>query len=361
MVLDINNLKKKITVIGAGYMGSAITYPLTDNGFEVNLVGTWLDNEIIKSSKNGYHPKLKKPLQDKVSCYYWEDMPKAVNDCDIIFIGVLSEGFVNVFKQVLDALNDNKVFFKLTKGIVTFENQILRATQAAYKMLVKKFPKQEIYWATIGGPVKAFELSEKIPTATIYALSENMSTKLVFSFSTDYYPVTITGDIAGVEVSSAFKNVYSIAIGICDGLFKPTREGNYHNLNAFLFNQACLEMSKIAKAAGGIQQTVFDIAGIGDFYAASISGRNRRYGEYVGLGEKPDKIYQKMFDEGEVAEGYKALELGIKWVESIGLNVKNDLPLLETLYNIVFKFQKPLEQINLFVRNMKKRWQGLKI
>lgn len=49
----------KVTVIGAGYMGSAITYPLSENGYKINLVGTWLDDKIIESSINGYHPKLK--------------------------------------------------------------------------------------------------------------------------------------------------------------------------------------------------------------------------------------------------------------------------------------------------------------
>jgi glycerol-3-phosphate dehydrogenase (NAD(P)+) len=52
----------KAAVIGAGYMGSAITFPLAANSIEVSLVGTWLDEDIVSSSLAGYHPKLKKPL-----------------------------------------------------------------------------------------------------------------------------------------------------------------------------------------------------------------------------------------------------------------------------------------------------------
>ena len=46
----------RAAVIGAGYMGSAITFPLSVNNIEVNLWGTWLDDKIISSSLAGYHP-----------------------------------------------------------------------------------------------------------------------------------------------------------------------------------------------------------------------------------------------------------------------------------------------------------------
>ena len=44
---------KKITVARAGYTGSAIIYPLSDNDFDVSLCRTWLDDEIISNSKTG--------------------------------------------------------------------------------------------------------------------------------------------------------------------------------------------------------------------------------------------------------------------------------------------------------------------
>ncbi len=56
----------KAAVIGAGYMGSAITFPLSANNIEVNLWGTWLDDKIIESSLAGFHPKLKKALPPSV-------------------------------------------------------------------------------------------------------------------------------------------------------------------------------------------------------------------------------------------------------------------------------------------------------
>ena len=196
----------RAAVIGAGYMGSAITFPLSANNIEVNLWGTWLDDKIIGSSLAGYHPKLKKALPPTVTPLYSKDLGKALSGIDMLFMAVTSEGFVKVFEMVLDNLTSPVYFFKLTKGLVSYEGSIVRATQAALDMLGKKFGPQDFAWATIGGPVKAVELSDKIPTASIYAINNMALKSLAYGFSTDYYPITLTDDIPGVEVSSTFKN-----------------------------------------------------------------------------------------------------------------------------------------------------------
>ena len=46
----------KITVIGAGVMGSTVAFPACDNGHEVSVVGTPYDREIIaRLKKDKYH------------------------------------------------------------------------------------------------------------------------------------------------------------------------------------------------------------------------------------------------------------------------------------------------------------------
>ncbi len=52
---------KKILIIGAGAMGSAFSVPCVDNNNEVSLIGTFLENELIRSLKanNNFHPALK--------------------------------------------------------------------------------------------------------------------------------------------------------------------------------------------------------------------------------------------------------------------------------------------------------------
>ncbi len=177
-------------------------------------------------------------------------------------------------------------------------------------------------------------------------------------FQQNIIPVTITDDAIGVEVSSAFKNVYAVIIGICDGLFRHHGEGNYDNFNSFVFNQGMLEIARMVEKAGGRKETAFDLAGIGDFYVASLSGRNRRYGEEVGKGGDPHKTFEDMFAAGEVAEGYMALEIALDWVKSLGIDIDEELPLLKVLYGIIFNKKDPKASLDSFIQFMRKRFRN---
>jgi len=58
-----------------------------------------------------------------------------------------------------------------------------------------------------------------------------------------------------VELSSTFKNIYAMAPGICDGLFRGKYDGLYFNFIALIFAQAVKEIAIIVERAGviGIQ------------------------------------------------------------------------------------------------------------
>ena len=59
-----------ITILGAGRMGAAVTWPLLDNGHEVRLVGTHLDDDIIRSLREEcFHPGLRRHAPDGVQPY----------------------------------------------------------------------------------------------------------------------------------------------------------------------------------------------------------------------------------------------------------------------------------------------------
>jgi glycerol-3-phosphate dehydrogenase (NAD(P)+) len=265
---------------------------------------------------------------------------------------------LDVFKKLIDCIDKNYMFFKLTKGLVRDNGKVKRIAQAAEEIFNAKFPDEEFTWTVIGGPVKAGELSNKVPTASIYAPNSKKVIDLALSFSTQYYPVTITDDAIGIELSSAFKNVYSVVVGICDGLYLDKfGAGNYDNFKAFLFNQGMLEISKMVEKAGGKKSTVFDLAGTGDFYVASLSGRNRRYGEAVGRGKEPHETFKKMFAAGEVAEGYMALKISLDWVKSLDKNLLEELPLLEALYGMIFDGKEPKNSLDGFVQQMRERFK----
>lgn len=343
----------KVAVLGAGYMGSAITFPLSDNGIDVNLLGTWLDDELIQSSLNGFHPRLKKPLNENVNLFYSRDLKKAIEDVYTFFIAVTSEGFADIFKLLADNLEKDKkyFFFKLTKGLVEYEGNIMRATEAASIIYGKTFTcpdnssRNNIKITSVGGPVRAVDLSCRTPSATVYGISDKTIEGMLPCFSTDYYRIFPTNDLQGVEICSTFKNIYSIAAGICDGLYKEWMEGSYYNILAFLFNQALLEIIKIVEAAGGKKETAIGLAGAGDLHVTSAAGRNRRFGELIGKGMDPEHAFMKMAKEGEYGEGFMALKLALPWLKKFDFDFKKELPLLFALDAIVFKCADAKEEL----------------
>jgi len=339
----------KAAVIGAGYMGSAITFPLSANNIEVNLWGTWLDDRIIGSSLAGFHPKLKKALPPGVTPIYSKDLDKALSGIDMLFMAVTSEGFVKVFEMVLDNLTSPVYFFKLTKGLVNYKGSIVRATQAALDMLSQKFGPQDFAWATIGGPVRALDLAYEMPSVSMYGISNKKIKDIIPKLKTDYYRIVAKEDLIGVELSSTFKNIYAMAPGICDGLFRGKCDGLYFNFTALLFTQAAKEISKIVDRAGGDRDTVFDFAGIGDLYVTSAAGRNRKLGDLVGRGIDPQKAFKDMSDDGEYGEGYMALELAAPWLKTLDKKIIDELPLFKTLFKIFFNGGKPIDELKKLV------------
>ncbi len=354
----------RAAVLGAGYMGSAITFPLCDAGWEVRLWGTWLDDEIIEQSRHHNHPKLKKRLPEKIGLYGSLELEAAIEGADIVFIAVTSEGFIPVFERYLSAIAEKErashagntnagrqVFLRrqavcaLTKGFVRYRGRVCRISKAAEKVYeenvgAKRPPGESagMRWASIGGPVKAVELSNRIPTAAVYATRDGSLKDMIAAIETGYYRICMSEDRCGVELSSALKNIYAIGVGICDGMHRASMfSGLYHNYKALLFNQALREMALLVQAAGGRRETVFDLAGIGDLYVTSASGRNGRFGELVGEGVPAQEAYNTMIEQGEYPEGYNTLNLGYEFVEDLGTCQMKGLPLMKALYEIIFR------------------------
>src|SRR5512135_1719878 len=110
---------KKIVVLGAGVMGSAFTIPLSDRGYDVRLVGTHLDTDIIEEiHQNRVHPKLRSRIPDNVTPYTISGLKEALVEADLLVLGVNSLGInwaVDILSQVLP---ENVPVLMLTKGLM---------------------------------------------------------------------------------------------------------------------------------------------------------------------------------------------------------------------------------------------------
>ena len=79
----------KIAVLGAGVMATALTFPAVENGNDVRLIGTHLDDEIIDSIQaTREHPVLELKVDERVKAYHFADAAEAVERRQLVRCGL---------------------------------------------------------------------------------------------------------------------------------------------------------------------------------------------------------------------------------------------------------------------------------
>ena len=107
-----------VTIIGAGLMGSALAFPARENGHEVRLVGTHLDEAIIEACRaTGRHPKFVKDFPAGVKYFQISEMEAAIEGADMIIGGVSSFGVDWFGEHVLPKIPVEVPVLSVTKGI----------------------------------------------------------------------------------------------------------------------------------------------------------------------------------------------------------------------------------------------------
>jgi len=283
---------KKILIIGAGAMGSAFSVPCVDNNNEVLLVGTFLENELIRSLKanNNFHPALKINLPKQLIIERYDNLSKIIdNGVDVIVAGISSIG-IEWFANEISKFYKNKTsIIILTKGLAVEDDQLITLSEKLENIL-KKNGHKSANISSVKGPCLATGLAHKMRTSTVIA-NQNLkqAQKIQKLISTEYYKSEITDDISGVEFSAAIKNIYSMLIGAAEGLSSPSapaeiQEKFYLNTSASLVHRSISEMVEFVSYYSGRVETVYGLAGLGDLHVSVAGGRNSLMGKYLGQG-----------------------------------------------------------------------------
>ena len=107
-----------VTIIGSGMMGSAMARPASDNGHEVRLVGSPLDDAIIAAVKSGEdHPTLKRNFAGVAKAYYITELEEALKGAEVVVAGISSFGVDWFTANVLPVLPKNVLVVSITKGM----------------------------------------------------------------------------------------------------------------------------------------------------------------------------------------------------------------------------------------------------
>jgi glycerol-3-phosphate dehydrogenase (NAD(P)+) len=280
-----------VTIVGAGFMGSATAWPLTDNGHTVRLVGTHLDGEIIKSCKEKrVHPKLQRELPAGVRAYYVEEIAQALDGAEIIVSGVNSLGVRWIGKTIGPHLRAGQMLIAVTKGLELDANGDLMILPDLLKSELPAGIRDQVVFAAIGGPCIAGELAGRRPSCVVFGSRDAQAVeRLAAAFRTSYYHIWTTTDLVGLEYCAALKNAYTLGVGLALGLLDKSggvdaAGAQMHNLAAALFGQSCTEIEQTLQAVGGSRHFAYGLPGAGDLYVTCMGGRTVRLGTLLGKG-----------------------------------------------------------------------------
>ena len=336
---------KRILVLGAGAMGSAFTVPCLDNGNEVVLVGTHLEDQVIENIKNNenFNKTLNCKLPKKLRVEKFESFQGEIKKKpDLIVIGVNSKGIEWAGKEISKNFNSSSSILLLTKGLTVINNKFKTLVEK-FKLILKNNGIKDAKISAVGGPCLASGLANRIKSSVVLANEKKEIAKSIGKIvSTNYYTVEYSNDLVGVETCAAIKNIYSMIIGASEGLSssnleKELKSKYFLNTAASLMYRAIYEMKYFTKKLNGKEETVYGLAGLGDLYVSSAGGRNSKMGKYLGEGYDYKKAKEK-FMKDETIEGAEL-------VFEIGTKILNDfdttkIPLMASLIKSIIRNKK---------------------
>ena len=281
-----------ITIVGSGMMGSALAFPARENGNEVRLVGSPLDREIIEACKQtNRHPKLEKDFPDGVTYYQIEELEAAMAGADLIIGGVSSFGVEWFGDYVLPKVPEEVPVLSVTKGLMDLADGTLITYPDFWKEKMDAIGKR-LSLNAIGGPCTSYELVAHDQTEVAFCGQDLETLRCLKKWmETDYYHISVTTDVLGIESAVALKNGYALGIALTIGLNQKEfgiDSPLHYNSQAAVFGQAFKEMYKLLELQGAWSLENITV-GTGDLYVTVYGGRTRLVGILLGRGMSIDE------------------------------------------------------------------------
>ncbi len=324
--------KINISILPAGTWGTALAVPLSDNGHNVNL---YFRQESDAQSFNIHKQNLKRLPKVKFNGIVsgTHNLEEAVSQADILVLACDCVHIRNFFGKIKSSLNKNTKILCVSKGIEEETNL------GMFQVLEQVEPKISSRLAIMSGPNFAIEVAKRLPTLTVIASTNKILAKfLQNTFTTSNFRVYTQDDVLGVELGGALKNVIAIGVGIGDGL-KMGENGR-----AALITRGIAEMRRLGTSMGAKKQTFTGLSGMGDLILSCTSGKSRNYkaGFKIGQGINP----KDLLASDETIEGLHTVKAAI----ALAIRKKIKLPIMETVYKIVYQGISPRQEFKQLMR-----------
>lgn len=314
-------------------MGTALAQVIAANGHDVRL---WsIETDVLQEVKSRrcntrYLPGI--ALHERIEPI-WE-IGQCVEGASLVVLSVPSQVIRQVASHLCDCLRPGQVVLNVAKGV---EAGTHKRMSVVLLEELGQAPEGEV--GSLGGPAIAVEMARGVPTAIVAGVPDgDVCRRCQAILQNEHVKVQTTTDLCGLELCSTLKNVYAIALGMCDGL------GHGTNTKAFVATQAAEEMCEIVTRLGGRRETVFGLAGLGDLLTTGYSphSRNRMLGEKLGADSGWQEFMRSNTVEGVAACGAVAELVGKQHLST---------PLLGAVHQVLFQEQPAADVMARFFRD----------
>lgn len=311
----------KVTILGTGAYGLALSTVLAENKNEVVMWTTFEDEkkellETKRSSKlDGFI------LDDKINIT--TNLEESIKNSELIVIAIPTAFVTDVCKELKKYIKSNQYICIASKGIE-------QGTCLFIHDMINKQINTKLIGA-ISGPSFAVDLVKKVPVGLAVASKSKKTREIIRkAFCNDHFKLYPTTDIIGIEVCGAVKNIIAIASGMIDGMGYPI------STQALLITQSLHDIKSLIHALGGSKKTILSFAGFGDILLTCTSEKSRNYtfGKLIGSNASKEQIDE--YKNKITVEGLYTL----KSIHKLIKNKKIDIPTINIIYNIVFNNKK---------------------
>jgi len=307
----------RIAVLGSGSWGSALSIHFGRSGFEVIQ---WCREEKAaeeineKGENRTFLPGFTYPEGVRATSSVLEALERA----DVVFSVIPAQYSYPFWRENRELLKNKKLVCS-SKGI---DVERLKTLSELYKELFKSL---ENYYV-LSGPTFAKEVAEGLPAAAVLSNeSPERALEMVRNLNTPNFRLYASGDVKGVELGGALKNVIAIATGISDGM------GFGNNARAALITRGLHEIKRLGRKLGAREETFYGLSGLGDLVLTCTGdlSRNRQFGISLSRGEKRKGNF--------VVEGVYT----VKAVHSLARELSVEMPISEGVYKIIYEGVEP--------------------
>lgn len=324
---------RKVTVIGAGSWGTALSMVLADNGHEIRIFGN--NKKQIREINEQHTNKSYLPgIQLSKGIKGYESLEEAMDGVNIVLLVVPTKAIRGVMRNLKSIVKQSITIIHASKGIEP------GSFKRISEMIEEEMPKELVESIVVlSGPSHAEEVSLRHPTtvtAASYHLQAAEDTQRLFM--NNNFRVYTNRDVIGVELGGALKNIIALGAGISDGL-------DYgDNAKAALISRGLTEITRLGCEMGANPLTFAGLTGVGDLIVTctSIHSRNWRAGNLLGKGHNLDEVLENM---GMVVEGVRTAEAAYHLAKKVNV----EMPITNAIYNVLFNGKSAKEEVDMLM------------